>query len=53
MAEYRNFINGKFVHLIQRHIDNVNPANLSDVVGTMRMSTRAEAKAPWMRRRMR
>ena len=46
MTEYRNFINGKFVASESKDtVDNVNPANLKDVIGTVRLSTRAEAKA--------
>jgi aldehyde dehydrogenase (NAD+) len=46
MAEYRNFIDGKFVTSESKDtIANINPANLNDVIGTVRLSTRAEAKA--------
>src|SRR5882724_9842885 len=46
MAEYRNFINGKFIPSESKDtLDNVNPADLKDIIGTVRLSTRDEAKA--------
>ena len=46
METYRNYIDGKWVESTStRTIANVNPANIDDVLGTIRQATRAEAKA--------
>ncbi|HYE14795.1 MAG TPA: aldehyde dehydrogenase family protein [Pyrinomonadaceae bacterium] len=44
METYRNFVNGKWVESVSgNRVDNVNPANTDDVLGTVRLSTREEA----------
>lgn len=46
MDTYRNYIDGKWIESTSsRAIQNVNPANIDDVIGTVRQATRAEAKA--------
>ena len=46
MDTYRNYIDGKWIESTStRSIKNVNPANIDDVIGTIRQATRAEAKA--------
>src|ERR671910_1250781 len=46
MDTYRNYIDGKWIESTSsRTIQNVNPANIDDVLGTIRQATRAEAKA--------
>src|SRR5687768_12107032 len=46
MDTYRNYIDGKWIESTSsRTIQNVNPANIDDVIGTVRQATRAEAKA--------
>ena len=46
MDTYRNYIDGKWIESTStRSIQNVNPANIDDVIGTIRQATRAEAKA--------
>ena len=46
MDTYRNYIDGKWIESTSsRTIQNVNPANIDDVIGTIRQATRAEAKA--------
>ena len=46
MDTYRNYIDGKWTESTSdRTIQNVNPANIDDVIGTVRQATRAEAKA--------
>ncbi len=46
MDTYRNFISGKWVESISsRTIQNINPANTEDVLGTIRQATRDEARA--------
>ncbi len=45
MDTYRNFIKGEWVESSsQRSTENVNPANTEDVLGTVRLSTREEAR---------
>src|SRR3954464_13610034 len=45
MGIYRNFINGAWVESVSsRTVENVNPANTSDVLGTIRQATRDEAR---------
>src|SRR5215212_5654144 len=45
METYRNFINGEWVESAsQKTTENVNPANTEDVLGTIRLSTREEAR---------
>jgi alpha-ketoglutaric semialdehyde dehydrogenase len=46
MVTYRNYINGKWVESTSsRTATNINPANIDDVLGTIRQATREEAKA--------
>ncbi len=46
MDTYRNYIDGKWKESTSsRTIQNVNPANIDDVIGTVRQATRGEAKA--------
>lgn len=45
MIIYRNFINGEWVESSSdKTIQNVNPANTGDVIGTVKLSTRGEAQ---------
>ena len=45
MDTYRNYINGEWVESSsQKTTENVNPANTDDVLGTVRLSTREEAR---------
>jgi aldehyde dehydrogenase (NAD+) len=46
MTVYRNFINGQWVESSSsRTIDNINPANTDEVLGTVRQATREEARS--------
>src|SRR6266478_487124 len=46
MDTYRNFIGGKWIESSSsRTVNNTNPANTDDVIGTVRQATRAEARA--------
>lgn len=46
MDNYRNFINGKWVESSSaKTVENVNPADTSDVIGMNRQATREEARA--------
>src|SRR6266853_3366945 len=46
MDTYRNFIGGKWIQSSSsRTVNNTNPANTDDVIGTVRQATRAEARA--------
>src|SRR5882762_8816219 len=46
MDTYRNFIGGKWIESSSsRTVNNVNPANTDDVIGTVRQATREEARA--------
>jgi len=46
MDTYKNFINGKWIESSStRTVNNVNPANTDDVIGTNRQATREEARA--------
>ena len=45
MSIYRNFINGEWVESeSSRTVENINPANTDDVLGTIRQATRDEAR---------
>ena len=45
MQTYRNFINGQWVESAsQKTTDNVNPADTDDIIGTIRLATREEAR---------
>lgn len=45
MSIYRNFINGQWVESeSSRTVENTNPANTDDVLGTVRQATRDEAR---------
>ncbi|MFS8086101.1 MAG: aldehyde dehydrogenase family protein, partial [Acidobacteriota bacterium] len=46
MDTYRNFIGGKWIESTSsRTINNVNPADTTDVIGTVRQATREETRA--------
>jgi aldehyde dehydrogenase (NAD+) len=46
MGTYRNFIKGRWVESVSsRTIENINPADTSDVLGTIRQATRDEARS--------
>src|SRR5437764_13476390 len=46
METYRNFIGGKWIKSASsRTVDNNNPANSEDIIGTVRQATREEARA--------
>ena len=46
MDTYRNFIGGQWIESSSaRTINNVNPANTDDIVGTVRQATREEARS--------
>ncbi len=46
MPIYRNFINGKWVESVSdKTVDNVNPADTNDVIGTIKQATRDEARS--------
>src|SRR5687767_6908854 len=46
MDTYRNFINGKWVESVSsKTVNNINPANTDDVIGTVKQATREEARA--------
>src|SRR3989454_6466214 len=46
MDTYRNFINGKWVESSSsKTVNNINPANVNDVLGTVHQATRDEARA--------
>ena len=46
METYRNFIDGKWVESASsKTVDNINPANTDDVIGTIKQATREEARA--------
>ena len=45
MAIYRNFINGEWTESTSsKTVDNINPANTDDVLGTIKQATRDEAR---------
>ena len=46
MDNYRNFIGGKWIESSStKTLDNVNPANINDIIGRNRQATRDEARA--------
>ncbi|MFL6208876.1 MAG: aldehyde dehydrogenase family protein [Pyrinomonadaceae bacterium] len=46
MKTYRNFINGQWLEsTAEETAPNVNPADTDDVIGTVRLATRAEARS--------
>src|SRR5204863_10152249 len=46
MDTYRNFIGGKWIKSTSaKTVDNVNPANIDDIIGTAHQATREEARA--------
>src|ERR1043165_5846854 len=46
MDTYKNFINGKWVESSSsKTVNNINPANTDDIIGTNRQATREEARA--------
>jgi aldehyde dehydrogenase (NAD+) len=45
MDNYRNFINGQWIESASsKSVNNLNPANTDDVIGTVKQATREEAK---------
>jgi aldehyde dehydrogenase (NAD+) len=45
MTVYRNFINGEWLESVSgEQLPNINPANTADIIGTIRLSTRDEAR---------
>ena len=45
MDTYRNFINGEWVESVSsKSVNNINPANTDDIIGTVKQATRDEAK---------
>jgi methylmalonic acid semialdehyde dehydrogenase len=45
MTVYRNFINGEWLESVSgEQLPNINPANTTDIIGTIRLSTRDEAR---------
>jgi alpha-ketoglutaric semialdehyde dehydrogenase len=46
MTTYRNYINGEWSESASnKTVENINPANTDDVIGTVKLSTREEARA--------
>jgi len=46
MTIYRNYINGQWLESVSnKTADNINPANTDDILGTVKLSTREEARA--------
>src|SRR5215467_4205910 len=46
MDTYKNFINGKWIESTStKSVNNVNPANTDDIIGSNRQATREEARA--------
>jgi len=46
MDTYRNFINGQWVESASsKTVNNINPANTDDVIGTVKQATRDEARS--------
>ncbi len=46
MDTYRNFIGGKWIESTSsKTVNNINPANIDDVIGTVRQATREETRA--------
>src|SRR5713101_3263805 len=46
MNTYRNFIGGKWIESTSsRIVNNINPSNTDDIIGTVRQATRGEARA--------
>jgi len=46
MDTYRNFIGGKWIESASaKTVNNVNPANTDDIIGSVRQATREEARA--------
>src|SRR2546430_558424 len=46
MDTYRNFIGGKWVESTSsKTVDNINPANIDEIIGSNRQATREEARA--------
>jgi aldehyde dehydrogenase (NAD+) len=45
MSIYRNFISGKWAESVsEKTVDNVNPADTNDIIGTIKQATRDEAR---------
>ena len=46
MDTYRNFINGHWVESASsKTVNNINPANTDDIIGTVKQATRDEARS--------
>ena len=46
METYRNFIGGKWIESASsKTVNNINPADTEDIIGTVRQATREEARA--------
>jgi aldehyde dehydrogenase (NAD+) len=46
MTVYRNYINGEWIESVSnKTTENINPANTDDIIGTVKLSTREEARA--------
>ena len=46
MDTYRNFIGGKWIESTSaKTVNNINPANTDDLIGSVRQATREEARA--------
>lgn len=46
MTTYRNFIDGEWAESVSSNtVENINPANTDDVLGTVRLATRDEARS--------
>ena len=46
METYRNFIGGKWIESASsKVVENLNPSNTRDTIGTVKQATRAEARA--------
>src|SRR5213080_1737473 len=46
MDTYKNFIGGKWIESTsEKTVDNINPANIAEVIGANRQATREEARA--------
>jgi len=45
MNNYRNYINGKrLASALSKMAQNINPANVKDIIGAVKLSTRSEAR---------
>ena len=45
MNNYRNYINGEWLESVSdKTVQNINPANVKDIIGEVKLSTREEAR---------